>query len=127
MSQLTNQLKHLKEQFPSTQKTSKSNEKDSFLFTEKESAKIRSQDIHLLGLDGLNELIVMDNRFRKFKDELFDTNSLNFKRELQNNEVNEKLNEKLKNLLRLISPYFLLSSSHKVIEFLIRNYLYFHF
>jgi U3 small nucleolar RNA-associated protein 10 len=122
MSQLQNQLLHLKEQFPSTQKT-RLNEKDSFLFSQKESAKIRSQDIHILGLDGINELIVLDNRFRKFKEELFDTNSVNFKRELQTNDVNDNLNQKLKNLLRLISPYFLLNSSHKVIEYLIRVYL----
>eukprot|EP01080_Neovahlkampfia_damariscottae_P001118 gene1118-10632_t len=122
MSQLRQQLKHLKEQFPTSEKEFTSKEKDSFLFDEKESAKIRTEDIFLLALDGLSELIQIDNRFRKFKDELFDQKSIVYKRELQTSEVNQKLNEKLKNLLRLLSSYFLLTPAHKVIEYLIRKF-----
>ena len=122
MSELKEQLQHLRKQFPTAEKEFTSKEKDSFLFDEKESAKIRTEDIFLLALEGISDLIQMDNRFRKFKDELFDQKSINYKRELQTSEVNQKLNEKLKKFLRLLSPYFLLTSSHKVIEYLIRRY-----
>lgn len=121
MSEIRRQLNFLKQSFPTSQ-TEKKNERASFLFTSKESARMRKEEIFLISLDGLKELIGIDSRFEVFKDSLFGTKAPQFNRELHNKEINEQLDSTLEELLLLLSPYFLLNPAHKVLEFLIRNY-----
>jgi U3 small nucleolar RNA-associated protein 10 len=123
MSELEQQLNYLKSVNVSTRsKELKKNEKYSFLFTGKESANQSISEVYEICQDGLKDLMNMDTRFREFQKTLFSKESINFNRELQNKETNKTLDENLSKFLRILSNYFLLEPSHKVIEYLVKRY-----
>lgn len=121
MSEIQKQLNFLKQSFPTSQ-NAKQDEKASFLFNSTESSKMRKDEIYLISLDGLSELITLDSRFSSFRDSLYSSKSVQFNRELQNQEINEKLDSTIEDFLHLLSPYYLLNPAHKALEFLIRVY-----
>jgi U3 small nucleolar RNA-associated protein 10 len=89
----------------------------SFLFDEKVAEKYGSEEVFALGTEGLSELCALDRRFRPFEGTLF--SSKDFDRELQTRETNARVDDSLAGFLKLLSPFFLLRSAHKVLEFLV--------
>ena len=121
MSSLLEQLR--KRRLSETQERSL-HVRPSLLFDGKEAARIELTALHLLALDGLEQLKKLDPRIRSFQKTLFSEASKEFTRELQTKEVNQKLDESLRNFLVLLSPFFMLKGAHKVLEYLIRQYKY---
>lgn len=67
----------------------------------------------------------MDHQFTPFERTLFAgslSNPRAFDREGQTPKQLEKLDSSIAHFLRILSPYFLLGASHKVLEFLLRRY-----
>lgn len=64
----------------------------------------------------------MDGRFSPFASTLLNESSKSFERNLQTKEVNENLDKSIHSLLRLLSNYFLLKPTHKILEYLLRRY-----
>lgn len=76
----------------------------------------------IAGVSGLEELIKLCNEFDDYKKTLFATSSINLERSVQDQQVNKKLNLEIQKFLVLLSPYFLLNSAHKAIEWLIHRF-----
>lgn len=94
----------------------------SLLFDPKVASTIDTQTIYDLGCNGIKELTKLDNVFAAFENTLFNRipdNGLLIK---LTPDMRKKLDKSIIGFLRLLSPYFLYSSSHKCQEFLIRCY-----
>jgi U3 small nucleolar RNA-associated protein 10 len=96
----------------------------SLMFEFKEAAKIDLNAIYLLAVNGLEQLATQEPRVKAFQETLFAAGSKEINRELQTAEVNKRLDESIEAFLALLSPYFLLKATHKVLEYLIRRYTY---
>ena len=122
---LARQLKGLKATQRDVLKTA-SKAKVSFLFDSREAYKIDEEVIYTLCMKGIEELCSeypnLKNQFEHYKEDVFDETAKNFYRGSQTKEVLETLDAKLKNIITMISPYFMNASSYKVLEFLIRIY-----
>ena len=123
MSSLAKQLKQLQipGSLPSTA-TAKASKKVSLLFESKEAADIDNDTVFSIGLNGLEELKVIEPAFSTFDNSLFGETSKSLERALQSKDVNEKLDKHISKFLQYLSPYFLLKPAHKVLEWLIRRY-----
>jgi U3 small nucleolar RNA-associated protein 10 len=94
----------------------------SLLFEAQQASALDLETIFAIGREGLSELIKIDERFRPFEDSLFNNSSKTVERELQTREVNKRIDNSVNAFLQLLSPYFLLRSAHKALEYLIRRY-----
>ncbi|KAN0041914.1 hypothetical protein ACTFIV_004468 [Dictyostelium citrinum] len=99
-----------------------SKKRDSLLFGAVEAANIDLDSVLAMGQEGLSELINIDSRFKCFQLTLFSDNSKSFNRVLETKEENNKIDNEINKFLELQSNYFLLSSAHKSLEWLIRRY-----
>ena len=123
MSSLAKQLQQL--QIPGSLhpiSASKTSKKVSLLFDAKEAADIDNDTVFSIGLNGLDELKVIEPAFSTFDNSLFCDTSKSLERSLQTKEVNEKLDKHISKFLQYLSPYFLLKPAHKVLEWLIRRF-----
>lgn len=94
----------------------------SILFDPTEAADVSLESVYDIALRGLDELSAIENLFATFKKTLFNSESLQIDRELQNREYNAKLDRSIASFLRLLSGYLLLAHSHKTLEYMIRRY-----
>ncbi|KAL6971531.1 hypothetical protein U1Q18_031210 [Sarracenia purpurea var. burkii] len=94
----------------------------SILFNPKEAADIDLDALFSIALSGLEVLINTDERFRKYKNDLFSHKSRELDRELMGIEDNNRINATISSYLRLLSGYFHLPSALKTLEYLIRRY-----
>jgi U3 small nucleolar RNA-associated protein 10 len=123
MSSLEKQLKRLRiPDSSSLERATKFKKKTSFLFDPKEASDIDNETIFALALNGLDELKLVNLQFEKFETLLFSESSKHLERNLQSQELNDKLDNNLKDYLRFLSPYILLKPAHKTLEWLIRRY-----
>lgn len=74
------------------------------------------------GINGLQELQLIDPVFVKFENNLFHDSSITLERMVQAKDVNEQLNRNISEFLTRLSPYFLLKPAHKTLEWLIHRY-----
>lgn len=94
----------------------------SILFNPTEAADVSLESVYDIALRGLDELSTIERSFATFKKTLFNSESLQIDRELQNREYNAKLDKSIATFLHLLSGYLLLAHSHKTLEYLIRRY-----
>ncbi|XP_022820485.1 HEAT repeat-containing protein 1 [Spodoptera litura] len=94
----------------------------SLLFDPKEAANKDRDTFYEIGISGLRELIALYEGFRVFEDTLFSLSSKDFERAVQTKEVNQNLDQTIEKFLLQLSPYLLLQSSHKALEWLINRY-----
>lgn len=117
---LAQQLKKL--EAPQTSMLIDTLSRASLLFDPKEAADKDRETIYEIGLSGLEELILLNPAFTEFEATLFDHTSRDFQRAIETSEVNERLNKTIGKFMLQLSPYFLLQSAHKALEWLIRRY-----
>ncbi|XP_068621237.1 HEAT repeat-containing protein 1 [Battus philenor] len=96
--------------------------KASLLFDPKEAALKDRETFYEIGLSGLKELTALYEGFRVYEDSLFSVSSKEFERAVQSKEVNQNLDQTIEKFLLQLSPYFLLQSSHKALEWLVNRY-----
>ncbi|XP_017774859.1 PREDICTED: HEAT repeat-containing protein 1 [Nicrophorus vespilloides] len=94
----------------------------SLLFDPKEAANISKEIFFELGLDGFEELKNKNPQFAIFESTLFHISSKDFERTLKTASENETLDSIIRKFFYHLSPYFLLSCSHKALEWLIYRY-----
>lgn len=97
-------------------------QKASLLFDPKEAALKDRETFYQIGVSGLKELIALYEGFRVYEDSLFSITSKDFERAVQTSEVNQNLDQLIEKFLLQLSPYFLLQSSHKALEWLVNRY-----
>ena len=71
------------------------------------------------GISGLEELMNMESSFQQFEETLFSSSSQDWERSIHTKQVNEKLDATIEEFLIHLSPYVLLRSAHKALEWLI--------
>ncbi|CAG4972998.1 unnamed protein product [Colias eurytheme] len=94
----------------------------SLLFDPKEAALKDRDTFYEIGISGLKELIALYEGFCVYEDSLFSLSSKDFERAVQTKEVNRNLDQTIEKFLLQLSPYFLLQSSHKALEWLVNRY-----
>ncbi|XP_072937349.1 HEAT repeat-containing protein 1 [Epargyreus clarus] len=94
----------------------------SLLFDPKEAALKDRDTFYEIGISGLTELIALYEGFRVFEDTLYSVSSKDFERAVQSKEVNKNLDQTIEKFLLQLSPYFLLQSAHKALEWLVNRY-----
>uniref|UniRef100_T1J0A3 HEAT repeat-containing protein 1 n=1 Tax=Strigamia maritima TaxID=126957 RepID=T1J0A3_STRMM len=94
----------------------------SFLFDPKEAANLERSTAYCLGLNGLEELILIDEDFKSYENTLFSESSQMFERSVQTKEINKKLDDVISDFLFRLSPYVLLRPAHKALEWLVYRY-----
>lgn len=92
------------------------------MFIKKIIISILSYQCFSLGLSGLEELKKLCDAFDDFEKTLFAPSSISLERSVQDHKVNEKLNAEIEKFLVLLSPYFLLNTAHKALEWLIHRF-----
>lgn len=117
---LAAQLKKLRT--PQTNLLLLDKKRPSLLFDPKEAANLDRDTVLSIGQSGLQELVKLSSFFEDFKVTLFAQSSVSFVRAVQDATVNKKLDAEVTKFLLLLCPYFLLSSSHKALEWLIYRY-----
>ncbi|CAK1549634.1 unnamed protein product [Leptosia nina] len=117
---LSDQLKKLSTPQTSIYKDDK--KRVSLLFDPKEAALKDRDTFYDIGVSGLNELISLYEGFRVYEDSLFSVTSKDFERAVQTKEVNANLDQTIEKFLLELSPYMLLQSSHKALEWLVNRY-----
>ncbi|KAJ8918485.1 hypothetical protein NQ315_008182 [Exocentrus adspersus] len=117
---LAEQLQRLS--VPQTTILTRDKKRASLLFDPKEAAGLKRETVYQIGLEGLEELISKNEVFGQFKSSLFHITSKDFERSVQDVEANRKLDKTIRKFLVLLSPYFLLNSTHKALEWLVNRY-----
>lgn len=117
---LAEQLKKLSVPESSLYKDDK--KKASLLFNPKEAALKDRDTFYEIGISGLNELVALYEGFRLYENTLFSQSSKDFERAVQSKEVNKNLDRTIEKFLYQVSPYLLLQSSHKALEWLVNRY-----
>ncbi|KAL0099405.1 hypothetical protein PUN28_020146 [Cardiocondyla obscurior] len=122
---LAAQLKKLRT--PQTNLLLQDKKRPSLLFDPKEAANFDRDTVLSIGQSGLEELQKLSmvknvSPFDDFQTTLFAQSSINFERAVQDANVNKKLDEEITKFLLLATPYFLLSTCHKALEWLVFRY-----
>lgn len=94
----------------------------SFLFPPRQAASLSNEDIHSLAYNGYLALLAQDSRFERFENTIFGEKAKVTDRTILTKDENVKLDEALNGLLRLLASRFLLKSTGKVLEWLIRRF-----
>lgn len=117
---LTEQLKNLSVPQSTIYKDDK--KKTSLIFDPQEAALKDRDTFYEIGQSGLQELIALYEGFRLYEDTLYSLSSKEFERAIQTKEVNENLNQTIEKFMIQLSPYLLLQSAHKALEWLVNRY-----
>ncbi|XP_014600761.1 PREDICTED: HEAT repeat-containing protein 1 isoform X1 [Polistes canadensis] len=117
---LAEQLKKLRT--PQTTLLLEDRKRFSLLFDPQEAASLEKETVLSIGQSGLDELIKLSNLFIEFKDSLFAQSSMNLERSIYDANVNKKLDNGIEKFCILLSPYFLLNTAHKALEWLIYRF-----
>ncbi|KAE9110044.1 hypothetical protein PF010_g11321 [Phytophthora fragariae] len=121
-SALASQLQQLRETGAGSKRRT-----DTFLYDQREAARLDDETVYNLAWNGLLELKQLDARFEELDADagvakLFSRQRIHFHR-TQGTKADElELNDALHKVLDALSAYFLLGAAHKVLEFLVRRY-----
>ncbi|CAO1368595.1 unnamed protein product [Diamesa hyperborea] len=117
---LAEQLRRL--QTPQSSMFFDSVKRDSILFSAKDAATKSRETIYDIGISGLEELITINPIFKDFESTLFERTARDLQRAVETKEVNTLLSKNIKKFIFHLSPYFMLASTHKCLEWLIRRF-----
>uniref|UniRef100_M4BUD0 HEAT repeat-containing protein 1 n=1 Tax=Hyaloperonospora arabidopsidis (strain Emoy2) TaxID=559515 RepID=M4BUD0_HYAAE len=121
-SALTRQLQALREAGAGSKRRTAS-----FLYDQREAARLDDETIYNLAWNGLLELKQLDARFDELDADasvaaLFSRQRIHFHRAQSSKQDEHELNSALGKVLDALSAYFILDAAHKVLEFLVRRY-----
>lgn len=121
LTSLASQLKAL--EAPETNVYKESKFKASFLYDQNEATAIDRETHFTICLNGFRQLCTINADFKEFEESLFSLSSKKLDRALLSKSASEKLDKIIKNyLFRVVTPYFMLSATHKTLEWLIYRF-----
>lgn len=98
----------------------------SFLFDIKQAANVDEQTLYYICIGAIREIEAsipeLHSQLQIFQSDILNEKSLEFYRGTQTKDDLKFIDEKVSLLIRLLAPYFLNASTHKIIEYLIRIY-----
>lgn len=98
----------------------------SFLFDSKKAASLDRDEVHALGVNGFEGLCAVDQRFED-SSSLFNEVAKHTERSMLTKQENAELDKNIGKFIRCATPYFLLRSTHKCLEWLIYRFKVHHF
>ncbi|XP_043288104.1 HEAT repeat-containing protein 1 [Venturia canescens] len=107
---------------PQTSILLQNKKRPSLLFDPKEAADLDRENVLNIGQSGLEDLSQLCDSFGEFKGTLFSRDALNLERSVEDSIANARLNAGIEKFLILLSPYFMLNSAHKALEWLIHRF-----
>jgi hypothetical protein len=123
MSLLQKQLNQIKVEHKALVGSSlNANLKASLLFSAKEAADYDLDAIFCIGQNGIQELVAMSPHFARYEKTIFSESFKSYDRVLKTKQDNDTLDKELNSFFKLLSQYFLLKPSFKVLEYLIRRF-----
>lgn len=97
--------------------------KDSLLFQPSEAAKLSTDVVFTIGVSGLEDLIELDkNSFSEFELNLFSETSQRVQRAVLSKDESRLLDQNIEKFLLRLTPYFLLRSAQKALEWLVYRF-----
>lgn len=121
-SELKKQLNLLKVNQRNDLKLPSKNADFSLLFDFRNSKKIEIDTFFELGYMGLIELAKTEEKLLEFIANIFSPFSKYYNRNMKTQEEIKEVDQNIESLIKLLNPYFLNQSCHKIIEFLIKIY-----
>ncbi|CAL1294382.1 unnamed protein product [Larinioides sclopetarius] len=94
----------------------------SFLFDHRQAATVGRDEIFAYGTNGLEKLKLTNPMFEKFENNLFHITYKEMERSVQTANVNKKLDEKITEFLRMLSPFVTFRAAHEALEWLIYRF-----
>ncbi|KAF8768384.1 HEAT repeat-containing protein 1 [Argiope bruennichi] len=94
----------------------------SFLFDYRDAASLGRDEIFAYGTNGLEKLKLSNPMFSKFEQNLFHVTYKEMERSVQTASVNKKLDEKITEFLRMLSPLVTFRAAHEALEWLIYRF-----
>ena len=94
----------------------------SLCFTPSEAAEYDERTIWKLGQNGIDALCKLDIRFFEARSRFYEEEALEGDRALLSLEENDVLDGEIRAFLNLLSAYFMDTSAHKALEWMIRKY-----
>ncbi|XP_015119212.1 HEAT repeat-containing protein 1 [Diachasma alloeum] len=117
---LAEQLQKLR--VPQTSLLLQDKKRPSLLFDPREAANLDRETVFNIGKNGLEELIKLSSVFKEFETTIFAQSAINLERSVQDAKVNKRLDAGVEKFLIFLSPYFLLNTAHKALEWLIYRF-----
>ncbi|XP_063979468.1 HEAT repeat-containing protein 1 [Diachasmimorpha longicaudata] len=112
----------LKLRVPQTSLLQQDKKRPSLLFDPREAANLDRETVFNIGKNGLEELIKLSSVFKEFESTLFAQSAINLERSVQDAKFNKRLDTGIEKFLVFLSPYFLLNTAHKALEWLIYRF-----
>ncbi|XP_074600402.1 HEAT repeat containing 1 homolog l(2)k09022 [Brevipalpus obovatus] len=95
----------------------------SFLYKSSEASAIDTDTHYTICLNGFRQICSINPSFSSFEESLFSVSSKNFDRSSLTKDGVESLDQIIKEFLfKVVSPYFMLSATHKMLEWLVYRY-----
>ncbi|TDH67967.1 hypothetical protein CCR75_005413 [Bremia lactucae] len=121
-SALARQLQQLREAGAGSKRRT-----DTFVYDQREAARLDDETVYNLAWNGLLELKKLDARFEALDADaqvakLFSSQRIHFHRAKITSNDEKELDTALEKVLDALSAYFLLGAAHHVLEFLVRRY-----
>jgi U3 small nucleolar RNA-associated protein 10 len=121
-SELKKQLNHLKVNQRNDLKLPSKNADFSLLFDFRNSKKIEIDTFYELGYMGLIELAKTEEKLLEYIANVFSPFAKYYNRNMKTEEEIKEIDQNIESLVKILNPYFLNQSCHKIIEYLIKIY-----
>lgn len=122
MSSLRAQLATLAQSNPDSSKLDSVARRDSYIYSPTQAGKLSLDQLHQIGLDGLQQLINSDHEFQQFRHPLFGEAAKRTDRTLLDPEPAAQLKQTIEKFLYLLAPHILTKPSAYAIEWLVRRF-----
>ncbi|EGF99403.1 uncharacterized protein MELLADRAFT_68622 [Melampsora larici-populina 98AG31] len=122
MTSLRAQLANLAQSNPDASKLDSVARRDSYIYSPTQAGKLSLDQLHQIGLDGLQQLINSDHEFQQFRHPLFGEAAKRTDRTLLEPEPAAQLKQTIEKFLYLLAPHILTKPSAYAIEWLVRRF-----
>ncbi|KAG0145329.1 hypothetical protein CROQUDRAFT_45889 [Cronartium quercuum f. sp. fusiforme G11] len=122
MASLRAQLASLAQSNPDSTRLDSVARRDSYIYSPTQAGKLSLDQVHQIGLDGLQQLIIADNTFQEFRNLLFGEAAKRTDRTLLDPEAATDLKQTIDKFLFRLAPHILTKPSAYAIEWLVRRF-----
>ncbi|OAV98525.1 hypothetical protein PTTG_01832 [Puccinia triticina 1-1 BBBD Race 1] len=122
MASLKSQLATLAQSNPDTGRLKNLGRRDSYIYSPSQAAKLTIDQVHQIGVDGFQQILIYDNLFQKFNQPLFGESTKRIDRTLLEPHEAKQLSTTIEEFLVRLSPYLLSKPSAHVLEWLVRRF-----
>ncbi|MBW0465000.1 hypothetical protein O181_004715 [Austropuccinia psidii MF-1] len=127
MTSLQDQLAAIAKANPDVGRLKDLSRRDSYIYSPFQAAKLTLDQVHQIGLDGIEQLIQTHSSFQKYHHPLFGEASKRIDRTLLDPDQEIEVASLLEEFLIHLAPYLLIKPSAHALEWLVRRFRIHHF